>query len=97
MMENIDNIRLVDFIDYMYDSTEELMKLKGIIDCKMLSDEVMNEASNNLDKSDFRWLHDRNEELKRISHYIKSIKESEIEESRQRDAAFVEATKDLPF
>ena len=80
-MEKIDNIRLVDFIDYMYDSTDELM----------------NDASKNLDNSDFNWLFDRNEELKKVSDYIKSIKESEIEEAKQRDAAFAEATKDLPF
>ena len=96
-MEKIDNIRLVDFIDYMYDSTDELMNLKSQIDSKTLSDEVMNDASKNLDNSDFNWLFDRNEELKKVSDYIKSIKESEIEEAKQRDAAFAEATKDLPF
>lgn len=96
-MERVDNIRLIDFIDYMYDSTSKLLDFKYKIDCEILTDNVMKDAKKKLSSTDYNWLVDRNDELKRVSDYIKSIKESEAEEDRLRRAASNNRTDDLPF
>ena len=57
----------------------------------------MKDAKKKLSSTDYNWLVDRNDELKRISGYIKSINESEDEEERLRRAASNGITDDLPF
>lgn len=96
-MEKIDNIRLIDFIDYMYDSTSELLDFKHEIDCKILTDNVLKDAKKKFCDADYYWLVDRNNELKRVSDYIMSIKESEDEEERLRRAASKDEIDVLPF
>lgn len=96
-MERVDNIRLIDFIDFMYDSTSKLLDFKHTIDCKILTDNVLEDAKKKLSGADYNWLVDRNNELKRVSDYIKSIKETEDEEERLRRAASDNITVDLPF
>lgn len=96
-MERVDNIRLIDFIDFMYDSTSKLLEFKHKIDCEILADSVLKDAKRKLSSTDYNWLVDRNDELKRVSNYIKSIKESEDEEDRLRRAAWNNRTDDLPF
>ena len=96
-MERVENIRLIDFIDYMCDSTSKLLEFKHKIDCEILTDSVLNDAKKKLSSTDYNWLVDRNDELIRVSDYIKNIKESEDEEDRLRCAASNNRTDDLPF